>query len=105
MYRVIGVPARGQSQWMPAVLRCFQTSIMEGSNNQDPFYPLPRCSDFTLSPSALQFSCDGIDIDVQLTFDWDSEAGGGSYDAIFEASCKAVSKQDRLWCVHVHIAS
>lgn len=81
---------------MRATLMGLSNFIQTASNNPDPFYPLPPCADFHVTPTALQFTCGGMDVDVMLAFDWDSEEGGG-YVTLYEYTCRRTLARARQW--------
>ena len=80
---------------MPSVLRAIHSFIKDASDNPDPFYPIPPCSDFTITPYSVQFTCAGLDVDVIVTYDWDSDGGG--YVGLYGNSITQETARGRQW--------
>ena len=97
---VSDVPRENQSRWMQPLLHSVKNFLAQASSGsggfQDPFGPaLPRLTDLTVTPFALQCSCDGLDIDLMVTFDWETEMGGT--EALYTASCAPTTSGGRQW--------
>ena len=81
---------------MPCLLEAVKNFLQQHSTNPDPFYPLPPCEDFNVTSYSVQFTCNGLDVDVMLTYDWDSDDGGG-YIGLYANSMKETSARGRQW--------
>jgi len=89
---------------MPAFLRALKNLLLHANANQDPLLSLPSFTDVILTSRALQFTCDGFDIDIMVTHDWKSDTvggggGGGAYTSLYDASCNEESDRARQWQV------
>lgn len=91
------VPSEGQERWMPSLLHAVSNVFQNASANPDPYHQLPDCSYFTTTPYAVQFTCGGVDVDIMISFDWNSRESGGA-NAIYDVSCKQTTHSGRRWC-------
>ena len=98
MFLCPDVPSEGQERWMPSLLHAVSNVFQNASANPDPYHQLPDCSYFTTTPYAVQFTCGGVDVDIMISFDWNSRESGGA-NAIYDVSCKQTTRSGRRWCV------
>lgn len=92
------VPTTVHQSWLGPLLQLISRFIQHACANPDNVPQLPKCSQFTTSSLAVQFSSGGLDIDVTLAHDWEADGGAG-YGALYDHSCKQRSLEARTWLV------
>lgn len=90
------LPRTGQEAWVQPLLEACRNFLDQANSSPEPLFPLPKCSDFNVTPYALQFTCGGMDVDVLLSRDWDVEENG--YEMIYDLTCKQTTQARRQWC-------
>ena len=54
---------------------------------------LPKCSGLRVTPYALTFQCEGLHLEVRLTYDWESDG----YEKLYEECMASNDEAEKKW--------